>query len=355
LGFVWRTREDGRAALRGSFGIYYENDVFGNWDAPPPDSPPLEYQFYDLEGNPHGAHSLSAPWTVPRDHHLKPPRSLQYSLGYEFQPTENTSVGALFVYKDTTNLIGWQILGGQFQTYPFTDPFTGRQYTMLWATTAPTIQKGNSPGDFPGGEDLRYFQIYDGLVLTFTKRFSHDWAINASYTLSKSYGLIPRMLSQKQFQPFYGSREGSDPNHYINATGYLQADRTHMFRTQILCSRLPWNLQAATSIEFSSGRPYTRQIRVHAPVDYGAWSTVIMEPGGILRHSPVQNIDLSVGKWISIGDRLQVNVEGQIFNLLNSSQELSFAALILQDPTQTFVPNSWVQPRRLQIHIGVQY
>src|SRR5262249_36796201 len=41
LGFVWQTRNDGRAAFRGSFGIYYDHDVSGNWDTPPPDVPPV--------------------------------------------------------------------------------------------------------------------------------------------------------------------------------------------------------------------------------------------------------------------------------------------------------------------------
>jgi hypothetical protein len=356
LGFVWRTREDGRAALRGSFGIYYENDVFGNWDSPAPDEPPVYFQWLDSENKPVGEKYGAGQFTVPHDNHLKPPRSLQYSLGYEFQLTQNSSIDALYVYKDTTDLIGWELLADQRhfgggQSF-LIDPFTGRQYPVIFPSSPLTIEKGNRPGNFPGGENLRYFQTYNGLILTFTKRFSNHWALNASYTWSRSYGLLPRMLSQQQFQPFYGSREGSDPNNYYNAKGHLQGDRPHMFRTQIV-SRLPWNLQAASSIEFSSGRPYNRQVRAHGDVCC-FFTTVNMEPPGSRRHSPIQNIDLSIGKKIDL-NRLQFTVEGQIFNLLNSNQELHFASQILWDSSQWFVPDGWMQPRRLQLHIGFQF
>jgi len=357
LGFVWQTRADGRAVLRGSFGVYYDHDVMGNWNSPPPETPPIRYEYFDpntgewiFEGE------MFPQPNVPYDQNLKPPRALQYAIGYEFQPAQNTSVGLQYVYKDTEDLIGWQFIGTEWEPFLFTDPFTGRQYTLLHPIFGfpVTIQKGNDPGDFPGSEGLRYFQKYHGVLLTFSKRFSHDWAINASYTWSKSYGLIPRMLSQRQFDPFYGSRgEGTNPNNYVNAEGRLQGDRPHMFRAQALFFKLPWDLQAAASLEFSSGRPYSRQIEAFEPRHPP--SIVIMEPSGSLRHSMIQNIDLSFGKRIPIGNRFQLRLDGEILNLLNSDQELEFASLVLQDPSWTFEPVAWVQPRRLQVRIGLQF
>jgi len=355
LGFVWQTREDGRAAIRGSFGIYYDHDVIGNWDSPPPGGPPLNWYHLNPDTGQYefGGQFFAQPEQT-RQEHLSPPRALQYSIGYEHQPTENSSLGLQYVYKDTSDLIGWQITGGEWETFLFTDPFTGRQYTLLTPVfdEPATLRKGNDPGDFPGSEGLQYFQKYHGVVLTFARRFSDDWALNASYTWSKSYGLIPRMLSQLQFQAFYGATEGTDPNNYVNAEGRLQGDRPHMFRAQAVFFKLPWDLQAATSLELSSGKPYNRQIRVFG---VSPQTNVIMEPAGSRRHSPIQNIDLSIGKQISLGNRLQLRLDGQILNLLNSGQELAFATLRLQDPSQEFIPVAWVQPRRLQIRVGLQF
>lgn len=356
LGFVWQTSPSGRSAIRGSFGIYYDHNTIGNWDFPVPgmrptvvDIAPPGSLYWEFLG-------VNLPPQVSKDQKLKPPRATEYSLGYEFQSTENSSIGVQYVHKDTSDLIGWHIIGGNWQPYQVTDPFTGKEYTFLEPDPnfAPaTREKGNEPGDFPGSAGLRYFQTYDAAIATFRKRFADSWELNASYTWSRSYGLIPRATNQLQFNAFYRSKEGNNPNQYVNATGLLQGDRPSMFRAQVLFLKLPWDLQAASSIEFSSGRPYTRQIRGHGPNEFGLYS-VNMEVPGSRRHSPVQNIDLSVGKRIPMR-QVQLLLDAEILNLLNSNQELSFQTLALDDPSQTFVPDSWVQPRRVQLQIGVQF
>ena len=82
-----------------------------------------------------------------------------------------------------------------------------------------------------------------------------------SYTWSKSTGLIPRMLSQTQFNPFYRSQEGADPNNYVNADGRLQGDRPNMFRAMGVFNNLPWGLTSSVAVDFSDGPPRNRQIR----------------------------------------------------------------------------------------------
>lgn len=44
-----------------------------------------------------------------------------------------------------------------------------------------------------------------------------------------------------------------------------------------------------------------------------------------------------------------MRADAQIYNLLNSDQELLFASLVLQDLGNTFVPDTWVKPRRIQV------
>jgi hypothetical protein len=284
---------------------------------------------------------------------IKPPRALQYAAGYEQQITPDSTVGVQYVYKDTKDLIGFEILGGTYEPVPFTDPFTGKQYTLLSIVDAPTIQKGNRPGDFPGAPDS-YFQKYQAVIFTYNKRFADKWALDASYTWSRSTGLIPRPLSQEQNDPFYGSTEGSDPNNYINAEGRLQGDRPSMFRAQAVLFKLPWGLTASGAVDISSGRATTRQISVRGILNQEA-QTVIMEPGGSVRFPATHSIDLSVGKLISLSSSVQVRLDGQILNLLNSDQVLSYDTLRLQSPGDQFVPDAWMTPRRLQVRVGVQF
>ncbi len=355
LGFVYQLDKDGRSVVEGSFSVYYDHNVIGNWDAPPPGSPPYQLSYFN-EATGEFEVFYEEPTQIPGftyNKDLRAPRTLQYAAGYERQFWKDAAFGAQYVYKDTQDLVGWEILGGAYESVPFTDPFTGRQYTVLSIVEQPLIRKGNDPGDFPGSEGLRYFQKYHGLIFTFEKRFAGNYALNASYTWSRSEGLLPRMLSQRQFAPFYGSREGTDPNNFINAEGRLQGDRPHLFRVQGVFMNLPAGLQASASVEFSSGRAHSRTIRVR---DLGQGSaTIIMEPIGSFRYSPIQNIDISIGRKFSFSDHVQFRVDAWIYNLLNSDQELFFGTLALQDTSEAFVPDTWVKPRRLQIRLGMEF
>ena len=47
VGFVWQTKPDGKAVLQGSFGVYYDHNVSGNWDFPSPSVTNYDlYQFF---------------------------------------------------------------------------------------------------------------------------------------------------------------------------------------------------------------------------------------------------------------------------------------------------------------------
>ena len=353
LGFVFQPTADGRSTIQGSFGVYYDHNVSGNWDYPPPQLPDIIYTLLNPDTGQFEEYDriVSEGIIPPTD--LNAPKALQYSIGYEQQFTNQLAAGVQYVYKKTDDLIGWQILGGTYSTVPFVDPFTGEQYTLLNIIDRPTLTKGHDPGDFPGSEGLEYYQKYHGLLFTFEKRFGDQWGINANYTWSKSYGLNPRALSESQFNPFYGSRQGSDPNAWINADGRLQGDRPHMFRLQAVFQNLPWDMIGSIAGDFESGRHHTRQIRTPSGLLNQGRVDIIMERD--LRLNPIQAIDVSLAKRFYFGGDVAIRVEGTVFNLLNSDNELSLADLRLQAPGDVFPVSFWTQPRRLQLRLGFEF
>ena len=158
LGFVWQPRGDGRSVIDGSFGVYYDHDVIGNWDVPTTQNPPVN--LFELNQETGQYELISSNFSnVGFNPNIKPPRTLQYAAGYEQQITPDSTVGVQYVYKDTKDLIGFEILGGTYEPVPFVDPFTGKEYTLLSIVDQPRLQKGNRPGDFPGAPDS-YFQKY---------------------------------------------------------------------------------------------------------------------------------------------------------------------------------------------------
>ena len=286
------------------------------------------------------------------DPNLKAPQTLQYSIGFEQAIGTTYSFGATLLYKDTKNLVGWEIMDdGVYEEMPWTDPFTGDQYTLLDPIVEPTVRKGNRPGYTVDGYIPEYWQEYQALILTFERRFSDFWSMQANYTYSKSTGLIAAFLSQWQSNPLYSSRVGSNPNSYLNANGQrLQGDRPHMLRVQANF-QLPWEMRLNTMVNFQSGRPYSRLYKV--PTE-GRPRTVVAPAGDPGRHDFQYLWDLGFGKRFGLGKGVALQVDLQLFNLLNSTPTDWFQTTILAEGDD-FIPSLWVKPRRLQLHVGIEF
>jgi len=353
IGFAYAAGADQQTVIRGSFGVYYDGNVTGNWDAPAPFQPP---QFYSTGDSWDGPWEPQGVWWDPGTNdvqpNLKAPRTLQYSVGFEKAFGDNYSFGVTGLYKDTTDLIGWQILDdGVYEDLPWTDPFTGDEYILLDPIVFPSVRKGNSPGFTVDGNKDSYWQDYWAVILEFNRRFSGFWSMQASYTYSESKGLIAAYQSQYQSNPLYGNRWGADPNAFLNADGQrLQGDRPHMFRVQANF-QLPWNMNLNSMINLQSGRPYNRLYRV--PTE-GRPRAVVAPAGDPGRHDFQYLWDLGIGKRFDLGGDVGLQVDLQLFNVLNSTPTDWFETTTLAEG-DVFVPNTWVKPMRLQLHLGIDF
>jgi outer membrane receptor protein involved in Fe transport len=353
VGFAYNAGKDRRTVIRGSFGVYYDGNVGGNWNYPPLEHPGLQaYVSFDGFGGPFEEAWSFHPGESIIDPDLKAPRTLQYALGFETQIGDAYSVGVQGIYKDTTDLVGWEILGdGVYEPLSFTDPFTGDTYTLLDPLVFPSLRKGNSPGFTVDPDADEYWQEYWAVILTFDRRMTDWWSMQASYTYSESTGLIPRFLSQWQFNPFYSSREGADPNSYLNANGQnLQGDRPHMLRVQANFE-LPWGMRANTAVNLQDGRPYTRQGRL--PTE--GRPVAILERG--FRHGFQNLVDVGLGKSFKLKNGYEINLDVQVLNLLNDVESDWFETVVLE-PGDEFIPASnggWIKPRRFQLRAGFRF
>jgi hypothetical protein len=353
IGFAYAAGADQNTVIRGSFGVYYDGNVGGNWNYPPPLAPS---QFYATGDSFDGPWEDQGEWWNPGvlsvDPNLKAPKTLQYSLSFEKAIGNKYSFGVTGLYKETSDLVGWEIGDdGVYEEVEFTDPFTGTTYILLDPIVEPTIRKGNKPGfTIDPGIDS-YWQDYWAVILTFNRRFTDFWSMNVSYTYSESTGLIPSFLHQAQFNPPYGDRDGSDPNNYLNANNQrLQGDRPHMFRIQANFE-LGKGWHTNTLLNLQSGRPYSRQIRSNT----FNRPDIIMEPASdSLRHGFQSLWDIGLGKRFAIGGGGQVNLGVQVLNILNNSATDAFETLKLNEGDD-FVPDTWIKPRRIQLRAGINF
>jgi hypothetical protein len=360
IGFAYNAGKNQDSVIRGSFGVYYDGNVGGNWNYPPVDFPPQTYSLSTVGWD--GPYEFQGEWYDPGDAiinpDLKAPRTLQYALGWEKQIGDKYSVGIQGVYKDTSDLIGWEILGdGIHGETQFTDPFTGQSYTIFDyncdGCVFPSIRKGNKPGVTVDPSADAYFQEYYAAIVTLNRRFTDWWSMQASYTYSESTGLIPRFHSQYQFNPFYSSRQGSHPNSYLGiGNGIpLTGDRPHMLRV-LGNFELPWNLHANASINLESGRPYYRQFQL--PGGGGSFSARRALLDTSLRHPFQKIVDFGIGRVFPMGDRGELKLDVQVLNLLNDDATDWFQTTVLADGDE-FIPAFWVKPRRVQLRVGFAF
>ncbi len=354
VGLAYVLTGDQKTVLRASAGVYYDANVSGNWDFPPPGLPTSRIFALNPETGQYDILVFEfTAGNVAIDPDLEAPQATQYALGVERQIGTDYAVGAQLLYKDTENLVGWEVLAdGTCEDFVFTDPFDpGNQFTLCNIVEQPTIRKGNEPGFTANPGANEYFQEYRGLFLTFRKRYSDGWSLQANYTLSESEGLIPRMLSQTQFNPFYGSLEGADPNNFINADQLLQGDRKHMFRVQANFE-LPWNLEATTIVNLQTGRPYNRQIRLL--LNQGL-TTFITDPASDDVRLPDQYlVDLGIGKRFNLPRGMILKTDLQVLNLLNDDANDFWETLRLQEG-DVLVPDEFLAPRRLMLRVGLEF
>lgn len=356
LGFAYSFRDV--AVLRGFYGKFYDANVTGNWYAPPPGAPSYFYEFSSSRNGPWTPYYVFDWFDNPIDPNMKPPETDQFTLGYEHRIGSAWTLGIQGVYKETKNLIGWEILDdGVYEMVPWTNPFTGEVQELASVIEQPTTVKSNRPGAgslAPPGQV--YEQDFKGVVLTFNKRYSNGWTLYGSYTYSNSTGYLPKPWSEVQGDPFYAAFP-PDPNNFLNAEQALQNERRNVVQVQSTMD-LPWKLSGTANFRYLDGKPYNRQMSVgglgsQTPLNQGS-VTVIAIPATSDVTRPSQTVfDFSLARPFTLGPTvLTVRLD-----LLNAFNEDSFDwwETLNVPPGDEYVPSGFIWPRRLMINLAVDF
>ena len=354
LGIAHQVGEGERqGVLRASYGKYFEANTTSMWNGPHPDRPPSVYAFSYYRNGPFYVYrTVSDESLIEPDPNMKAPEYDQYALGYEQQLSETLTFGAEVVIKKGKNLIGWQILDdGVYEEVPYVNPETGETMTLYSVIEEPTRRKGNSPG--PGANappDARYYQDYQGIFVSLTKRKVGRWGLNMSLGWSKSEGRTSRHRDQRQAEPIFGGLEGADPNLHINAEGLLQADRTWVFAAQGQVD-LPWKLRGTGVLKVQDGRPYALFQRVQLAqgrVDVG------LTPREDGRRMPGNKLlDLGIGRDFSLGNDVSLGIDLQVLNALNDDGWDYWQSTAFRDGN--LVPTIYQYPRRLMLRLSFHF
>ena len=300
------------------------------------------------------------------DPNLKPMKNQELQLGLSHELTPQMVVGARYIWKDLLRAIEdvGVLVPGVGEVFYIANPGEGVAEFILAdeCPTCPAVPKAK--------------RDYKGLELTFQKRYSDNWALYLSYTISRLYGNYSGLASSDE-----DGRTSPNVNRFFDALqmtfdrnaelvyGRLGTDRPNQFKGQFIYG-FPWNMTLGLNQYIGQGIPISEQAYV---------ATVPFFPYGrnsLGRTDMLTATDLSVFQDFKLGGRFDVQVGVTILNLfdqdtvtrrydgrmvgdlpLNSeeffNQPWDYEALLREDPTLLDVkfnqPDQFQAPRAIRL------
>lgn len=226
---------------------------------------------------------------------------------------------------------------------------------------------------------------YDGLNISYRRRLTHRFSINSSYVLSRALAYNGSAAAFRN-RPF-------DEFNYLAATdlGPTPSDSTHRGVISGIVD-LPWGFRFSTTMQAESGRPYnpTQGFDVtgqgepalsrHAivpkdqPNNFAAFATAsaatlqaclaagtcVPSKFNSLRGSPFFQWDVRVGKLIKFGERANLELFFQGFNITNhanfgNNYNNNVRASTFRQPNDFLSPSGVIIPHSFSGEFGAQF
>jgi len=345
VGFAYDVRGDGKTAIKGHYGWYFDGAKSTFYDLLDPQIAPFYGAYIDANLHLIGEPYLTAPGTnrtLAKD--LRHPRLKQAILGVERELLPGLSVSVTGIWRDNDQFIDDVLVNGEFVTRPEADvgpdgvAGTGDETPVVLTTYRQTNDPLDNQYLITNPSDA--FRRYRGVDVTVNKRLSHRWQMQASWVVSKITG---NMNNTGQFG---NTAEYNDPNQDPRfqplRTGRLTRDNTHIAKV-LGVYQGPWGFQVSGALFYTSGDTFTRVMRVRLPQGR---KDMFVERRGSQRYDPQPRLDLKIAKDFRVGSsaRLGLTLEG--FNIFNNA---AITSRTTRSGSAYFTPQGLVPPRRYRI------
>ena len=274
------------------------------------------------------------PQPVTIDSQFATPHTLSYSIGIQRELTKDIVVEANYYHREMKN-----ILGVRQTNLAFISRLPGHERTFL-----PPVTEGEISGFGPWFEGT-----YNGLTVSFNKRFSRRFIFGGSYTYahqtdnnafgilglpSDSFvGTVPEVTEEATGKNNNNGSFTAANGHFIPQAGTFlngpdldkgpsDLSLTHMFQVNGLVE-LPWQIQISSIFRTQSGFFFSRL------------ATVPEDPDGNLNFNGIDhgpdagrnafsgpayvNCDMRFSKRLNVGDRVKLQFLFEFFNLFNNA------------------------------------
>jgi hypothetical protein len=348
LGVTRKLTADGRTVLRGSYGMFRQGLLTGEFSAIHPGSTATTTAAFNPTT---GGYTTIVKVDDPKvnlriDPETGSPGTNEYSLGVDREVGRRLAVAIAYVGKKGSDFIGWTDVGGQYREEParLADGRSVPVFVLVNSTAARRFLLTNQ-------ED--YSLTYNGIVMAVEKRRSAGWQAFGTYTFSRVSGLQASSggaAAGAQVSSVAGATQltfGQDPNTLTNARGRLLNDRPHMFRVMGSVDVPRTGVVVAANLQHFTGKPYAATAQLS--LTQGS-QRVLLEAPGSRRMSSQSLLNVRVSKTVTIGGMGRIDLLLDVLNALNDTAEESLASDNLFSPTfgQGTV---FMDPRRAMIGV----
>jgi len=407
VGFAYDMTSAGKHVLRGGFGLYYGN-VFQNIPlfmeqmsnptvfatvlslTNPTDTVPgtgltlgqWRYGVSPLPTIPPPSTQLP-PGSIGRlmDPNYRNPETLEFNGGYSWSLNPKTVVEAEYTHvlglheNKTINIDQRVPVGGVCCTAP------------LNGLTAP----GTTSAQFASvrNEESIGRSHYDGMNVSLRQRMSHHFSVNANYTLAWAYSYdggggsfrnYPRIASN----PFASYEWGPSPNderHHVTLSGIVDlAKGFQLSPIMQFGSARPYNLtNSSNTLNTGGGTGIAVVVPTNNPTNYFAFAgnntgarncfyglNGVAQGCTIAQYDPVRGdpyfeLDMRLAKNIKFGERMNLQLVAQAFNLTNRANYGNNFGRSIADattfghPVGFINPSSTIVPRAVWGELGARF
>lgn len=360
LGVSYDLTGDGKTVLKASYGRFYIANILQWFVTVNPNSYITRYYYLNSDWSLGRMYNFSGTSGTSMDPNIKSPYLDEIVVGIQREIIPDFSLSLSFIQKWDRALledVSVEALGldnaknGNYNWSNYTpvtavDPYDGKTVTFYDRSKSLVAQTFVVANPKPARRN------YTGFEVVLTKRFSHNWQMNASYVYAKSTGLIGTDFDDS----WSGQSYFDNPNAHINAVGRFPLERRHQIKIQGSYSA-PFGILISTNYSTLAGRRYTREIRSDdLGLDLNQGNVTINAEERGARGLPWLHIlDLRVEKQFRLMDRFRIGLIADVFNVLNRNTATSVETISSSTAYTFEEPDGIMDPRLVRLGIRLTW
>ena len=299
------------------------------------------------------------------DPDLQIARTREAVVGVQHELLPNLAVGVDYIYRKYDRGLATYTLGYQpgAPGYPLSQIYTGPlTYTDPVSGNTGEYYEVRQGAMRPSGvgtitaTDLQY-QIYHGVDITVTKRYSDKWQVNGALTIQTNPNYFPE-------GSLYSAANGLNDN----PTGLAYRDGVSTIAKYVLklagSYDFPWGITGAGNFNMFQGG--TRTLTMNGPGNvYGgvnasgaattiSYSTLEFQDRNGFRFEDTAMLDLGVQKEFAMGTRYKLKLMADLFNVFNINEVLAYSSGNVSLAAST-APSSIIPPRVLRLGVRMNF